>query len=142
MAGDRDVVGIAAEGGHVPVEPRHRRAHLPDELVHVDRGNERVVDDGDEHRGRLESARDEAEVLLVERPPVAAVDEHVDGPGTATLGEEHVERLAGLGSVPEVQARGSVSRVRALSPGYHARYSAVFGIFPLLLYSRSSAAWS
>ena len=30
-------VGIAAEGGHVPVEPRHRRAHLPDELVHVDR---------------------------------------------------------------------------------------------------------
>ena len=86
---------IPAERRGVPVEPGHRRAHLPDQLVHVDRRDERVVDHGDEDAGRLEGARDEAEVALAERPPVAAVDEDVDRRRPAAGGQEEVERLAG-----------------------------------------------
>ena len=100
---DGQARGIAAEGCDVPVEPGHRGAHLADQLVHVDGRDEGVVDDRHEDAGGLERARDEAEVLLVERTPVAAVDEDVDRPGTVTLWQEHVERLPGVRAVAKVE---------------------------------------
>src|SRR5581483_3753742 len=93
-----------AQRAHVPVEPCDRGAHPPDQLVHVDRREEAVVDHGDEGAERLERAGHEAEVGLVERHPVAAVDEEVDGRRAAALRrQEEVDRLPGPGPVTEVE---------------------------------------
>jgi hypothetical protein len=103
VSGDEEALGIAAEARGMPVHPGDRGAALAHQFVHVDGGDERVVDD---HGGRArgtEGARDEAEVGLVERAPIAAVDEHLDRRGAGPRREEDVERLRGRRPVGEVE---------------------------------------
>ena len=67
------------------------------------------------------AARDEAEVLLVEAT-ASSRRGRTRGPARAVaLGEEDVERLAGMRAVPEVEPGGKRRAGAALSPGYHAR---------------------
>ena len=84
------------------MDPDDRGATLAHELVHVDRRNQRVVDHDDGGARRLEGARDEARVGLVQAMPVPAVHEHVDRGGPVARGED-IEALAGMRAVGEVQ---------------------------------------
>ena len=95
------------------MDPADGGPALADQLVHVDGGDQSVVDH-DHHRPRgMESAGHEAEVGLVERHPVPAVDEDLDGrrarPGIGR--QEHVESLPGRRTVAEVET------TRQLAPG-------------------------
>src|SRR5881628_1094622 len=102
VARHEDAIGIAAERSGVAMNPDDRRATLAHELVHVDRGDQRVVDHDDRRARRLERARDEARVGLVEPMPVAAVNEDVYRRGWAPCGE-HVEPFAGMRTIREIE---------------------------------------
>ena len=99
MPGDEDAPGVAAEGGGVAVHPGQGGPALAHQLVHVDRGHEGVVHH--HHRRPLgrQGARHEAEVVLVEGPPVAAVKEDL-----------HRRRAAGDGAVGGKDVQGLVRR--------------------------------
>src|SRR5205807_9850002 len=84
------------------MNPDDRRATLAQEPVHVDRGDQGIVDHDDRRARRLERARDKARVGLVEPVPVAAVNEHVHG-RRAIAGGEDVEALAGVRAVGEIE---------------------------------------
>src|SRR5207302_9384679 len=60
--------------------------------------------DGGQH-----SAGYEREIALVERVPVAAVDEDVDGRGAVAGRQKHVVRLAGMAAVRDVKPGGQLA---------------------------------
>jgi hypothetical protein len=129
VTGYEDAVGVAAERGRVPVNPHDRGAALAHELVHVDGGDQRVVDHDDRRAGRLKPARDEARIGLVEPVPVAAVDEHVHGGRPAARGED-VEALAGVRTVGEIEA--ALERGARLGAGHRVPRQPVGAVFDLL----------
>src|SRR3989442_15773937 len=85
-----------------PYTTLFRSATLADELVHVDRRDQGVVDHDDRCARRLERARDEARIGLVQALPEAAVDERVHGRGSAA-GRKDVEHLARVRPVGDIE---------------------------------------
>ncbi|MNL28386.1 hypothetical protein D3C87_1500260 [compost metagenome] len=132
VPGREDAVAVMAEGIALPVQPRHALHHLPHDGFHGDRRAQRVVDDRHRHAAPGQHAGYEAMVALVERPEVAAVDEHQQrrtGAGGHPRGGEVVEALVvgmgrrriAIGQVLEVRRRGGTHQRRIGGPAGHVR---------------------
>src|SRR5512145_3515894 len=76
MSGDEDAPRIATEARRVAPQPRQRRAHLANDLVDTDLRRQRVIRRGEGDARLGECRREETNIALVERLPVAAMDEY------------------------------------------------------------------
>src|SRR4051812_43497567 len=98
-------------------EPAARAQHLLHDLFHRHLGTEVVVDHRQRDAGVDPGGREEGEVLLVERAPVAAMDEHHAAAVALARGEE-VDRLPRLIAVAQVEMarHGAARALRGLAP--------------------------
>ena len=94
MPGHHDAAPVDAELRHVAVKPSHRAQHLPHHFL--DRGcrGEAVVGHGHGDSGADEGRREEGKIPLVQRAPVAAMDENQQRRVRHASGVE-VERFGG-----------------------------------------------
>ena len=92
LARDMNLRRIAAERTRIAPHPGERRAVLPHDLVHANGRRERIVDHDGRNAVRPEPLGHEAVMALVERVPVAAMDEDLDR-RIGLLGGEDIERL-------------------------------------------------
>src|SRR5260221_4624341 len=78
VTGEKKAAAADAEALAVGGEKGDRASDLRDDVVHAGRRGEVVIDDGDGHPDGAKGRRDEAEIALVHRLPVAAMEEHQD----------------------------------------------------------------
>jgi len=72
----------------MPPHPKDGAAHLIDDGFDGDRRAQRVVDDGHRQPGLDERVGDEAGIGLVERLPIAAVNEQMKGRARSSCGKQ------------------------------------------------------
>ncbi len=101
----------------VQPEPAARAQYLPNDLLHADLRAQVVVDDG-ERDAAVDQGRGEiGEIALVERTPVAAMDEH-EAATVAFASREQVHRFSQHVAVAQVQVRSHpvTRQLRFLGP--------------------------
>ena len=125
VAGDVQPVVRRAEVAAVAVQPRPGLEDLAHDVLHGHGGTQRIVDHRHGNAGFGERARNERVLALVQRAPIAAMDEHQQ-PAARTFGAEHVElfhRVAAVGQV-QVALQSGTGLFGALAPAFE-----VLGVF-------------
>src|SRR3954468_5016739 len=99
-----DQEDLASMGGfRVRDQPSHGRGAVPDEGGVADLGVKPIVGYSRDIASRGERLPDESVKILRAALPIAAVEEHQQGPvGGGTVGDVEVETLAGVRTVGEV----------------------------------------
>src|SRR2546423_13141594 len=105
MAADVQPVLVHAVILGMPPEPATRAQHLLHDVVHRNLRTEVVIDHGQRYAAVDQGRRKEGEITLVERAPVAAVDEH-EAAAVAFARREEVHRLARHVAVAQIQVAG------------------------------------
>ena len=108
MTACADRLGIAAELPRLPPEPARGAPHLIDERVHPRARHQRIVEDRRDRALGDDAVRQEAEIVLRIGPPIAPVDEQMNGGlpvRDGRLGEEQIELVVWAVAIGDIEPR-------------------------------------